>query len=106
MLLANFLLAVARILNFLISAYIFVVIVRAILSWVQVPSLYQLNVILYKLTEPLLRPIRKFVPPYKMGGLDLSPMILIILLIFINSFLVRSLTQYAVMLVRGTPWSL
>lgn len=106
MLLANFLLAVARILNFFVTAYIFVVVVRAVLSWIPVPSLYQLNVILYKLTEPLLKPIRKFVPPYKMGGLDISPMILIVLLMFINSFLVRSLTQYALSLVRGTPWNL
>lgn len=103
---ANFLLTVARILNFFVNAYVFVVIVRVILSWIHVPSLYQLNVVLYRLTEPLLKPIRKFVPPYKMGGLDLSPMILIVLLLFINSFLIKSLTQYALMLQRGAPWNL
>ena len=103
---ANFLLTVARILNILFTVYIWVVIIRAVLSWIPVPSLYQLNVILFKLTEPALRPLRKLVPPYKTGGLDLSPMILIVLLIFINSFLIRSLTQWAMVMVKGTPWDL
>lgn len=95
MLWANFVLAVARIVHFLFTIYIWIVIIRAVLSWIQVPSLYQLNVFLYKLTEPLLRPIRKYVPPYKTGGLDLSPMILIVALLFIDSFLIKSLTQIA-----------
>jgi YggT family protein len=51
--------------------------------------------ILYQLTEPVLRPIRKLVPPYKLGGLDLSPLILILLI-----QLVRSTIVYTV---YGTP---
>lgn len=95
MLASNFLLAIARILNFLVSAYTIVIVFRVILSWIQIPSLYQVAVIVYKLTEPLLKPIRRYVPPQKMGGLDISPMILLIILMFINSFVVRSLIQYA-----------
>jgi len=106
MLWANFLLAVARIIHFFFTIYIWIVIFRAVLSWVQVPSLYQLNVILYKLTEPLLRPIRKYVPPHKTGGLDLSPMILIIALLFIDSFLIKSLNLYARSLLAASPWNL
>ena len=81
-LLANFLLATARIIHIVLSTYIWIVIIRAVLSWVHVPSLYSVSVILYNLTEPVLRPIRRFVPPYKMGGIDLSPMIVILLLLF------------------------
>ena len=95
MLTANFILAVARILNFVVSAYTIVIVFRVILSWIQIPSLYPVAVIVYKLTEPLLKPIRKYVPPHKMGGLDVSPMILLIALMFINTFVIRSLTQYA-----------
>jgi len=95
MLLTNFVLAIARVLNFIVSAYTIVIVVRVILSWIQIPSLYPVAVIVYKLTEPLLRPIRKYVPPHKMGGLDLSPMILLIILMFINSFVIRSLIQVA-----------
>jgi YggT family protein len=103
MLLANFLLAIARVLNFIVSAYTIVIVFRVILSWVQIPSLYPVAVIVYKLTEPLLRPIRKYVPPHKMGGLDVSPMILLIILMFINSFVIRSMTQYAMQLLRPGP---
>lgn len=106
MLWPNFLLAIARIIHFTFTVYIWIVIIRAVLSWIQVPSLYQLNVILFKLTEPLLKPIRKYIPPYKTGGLDVSPMILIIALLFIDSFLIKSLTQYALGLVQGSPWNL
>jgi YggT family protein len=100
MLQANFLFAIVRILDFVFSVYTIVIFARIILSWIQIPSLYQVAVFVYKLTEPLLKPIRKYVPPYKMGGLDLSPMILLIILMFIKSFVIRSLMQYAVQLPR------
>ncbi len=100
MLQANFFYALARILNFVVSAYTIVIVFRVILSWIQIPSLYPVAVIAYKLTEPLLKPIRKYVPPHKMGGLDVSPMILLIILMFINSFVIRTLIQYATRLPR------
>jgi YggT family protein len=106
MLWPNFLLAIARIIHLSVTLYMWIVIIRAVLSWIQMPALYQLNVILYKLTEPLLKPIRKYVPPYKTGGLDVSPMILIIALLFVDSFLIKSLTQYALSLRQASPWNL
>ena len=96
MLASNFILAIARVLNFVVSAYTIVIFFRVILSWIQIPSLYPVAVIVYKLTEPLLKPIRKYVPPHKMGGLDISPMILLVILMFINTFVIRSLLQYAI----------
>jgi YggT family protein len=100
MLQANFLKAVIEIFNFVVSAYTIVIVFRVIFSWIQIPSLYKVAVLAYKLTEPLLKPIRKYVPPYKMGGLDLSPMILLVILMFIRSFVIRSLAQYAMQLPR------
>lgn len=99
-LLANFLIAIARIIHLVLWIYVWVVIIRAVLSWVQVPSLYSLQNILYQLTEPVLRPVRRFVPPYRMGGIDVSPMIVILVILFVDSFLVRSLTLYAQQLLR------
>ena len=87
--------------HIVLSIYIWIVIIRAVLSWIQAPSLYSVSVILYNLTEPVLRPIRRFVPPYKMGGIDISPMIVILLLLFLDSFLVRSITLYAQQMLRG-----
>lgn len=77
----------------IIQIYIYILIASAILSW-----LIAFNVVnmrnqfvamiaeaLWRLTEPALRPIRRFLP--NLGGLDLSPVVLILLLIFIQNLL-------------------
>jgi len=76
-----------------IQIYIYILIASAVLSW-----LIAFNVVnmrnqfvatiaeaLWRLTEPALRPIRNFLPNF--GGLDLSPVVLILLLIFIQNLL-------------------
>jgi YggT family protein len=92
---ANFLQAAANTLHVILRIYMFIILFRVILSWVRVPSLYQVTVILYRLTEPVLKPVRKYVPPYKMGGLDISPLIVFLIIVFIDNFLVSSLSLYA-----------
>jgi YggT family protein len=76
-----------------IQLYIYILIASAILSW-----LIAFNVVnmrnqvvamiaeaLWRLTEPALRPIRRFLP--NLGGLDISPVVLILLLIFVQNLL-------------------
>jgi YggT family protein len=104
-LLGNFLAAAARILHLVLMLYLWVIIIRVVLSWVNVPSLYAVALIFYRLTEPVLRPLRRFVPPRKLGGADVSPIIVCLLIVFIDSFLVNSLALYARQLVRGTEFS-
>lgn len=104
--LANFLLAISKILHILLMIYMWILILRAVFSWIPAPSLRPLAIILYNLTEPLLKPIRRYVPPYKMGGLDISPMILIILIVFIDTFLIKSLDLYAQHILRQNTWIL
>lgn len=99
--LANLLNGIATILQYVLRLYIWVIFIRVILSWIQVPSLYQLRVIFYQLTEPVLRPIRRFVPPYRFGGLDISPIIAVILILFIDAVFIRSLSLYAQQILRG-----
>ena len=77
-LLANFLQAVARILHLLLMVSVWIFIIRVILSWIPLPSASPLTGLLYGLTEPVLRRIRRFLPPYKTAGFDLSPMIAVI----------------------------
>lgn len=84
---ANFLSALARIIHILLMIYVWIVIFRSVLSWVNVPSLYQIKVILYYLTEPVMRPLRRIIPPYKLGGIDISPILAILLILFVDSFL-------------------
>jgi YggT family protein len=67
-------LLIARLVDF----YSLVVLVRVILSWVSLDRRNPLGTIVVGLTEPVLAPIRKAIPP--MGGLDLSPMVLLIAL--------------------------
>ena len=99
-LLANFMGALARIIHILLMIYVWVVIIRAVLSWVNVPSLYQVHVVLYYLTEPVMRPLRRIVPPTKLGGIDISPILVILIILFVDSFLVKSLSLYARQLLR------
>ncbi len=91
--LGNFLIAVAKLINFILSAYIWVVIGRAVISWVNADPYNPIVRFLVQVTEPVLSRIRRYLPP--MGGLDLSPMILILAIIFLQSFLVPTLEQVA-----------
>ncbi len=93
--LGNFLVALAKILHLVLMLYLWIVIVRAILSWISVPSLYPVILILYRLTEPVLRPFRRLAPPRRLGGLDISPIIVALIIVFVDSFLVGSLSLYA-----------
>ncbi len=95
---ANFLIGIGKVAHYILQLYIFILFFRVILSWIQVPSLNQIHHILYLLTEPVLRPIRKYVPPYKFGGLDISPILVFMLIMFVDSFLIRSILDYAISL--------
>ena len=67
-----------RLIVTLIDVYSFVILIAVILSWVPVNRRHPLIAILHGVTEPVLAPIRRVLPP--MGALDLSPMVLLILL--------------------------
>ena len=89
----NFIKAIADLLNFVLSAYIWIVIARAVISWVNADPYNPVVRFLHQVTDPVLNRIRRFVPV--MGGFDLSPMVLIFAIIFLQSFLVPTLRQLA-----------
>jgi YggT family protein len=94
---ANFLVAVAKILNIALTLYMFIVIARAVISWVN-PDPYNAIVrFLYATTEPVLYSIRRRLP-ISFGGFDFSPIIVILAIYFVQQFLVNSLIQIAVQL--------
>ena len=97
---ANFLGAVAGVLRFVLRMYMLIVIFRVILSWVSIPSLRTVAIILHNLTEPVLRPFRRLLPPRALGGIDISPVIVILLIYFVDSAIVRSLSIYAEQLLK------
>jgi YggT family protein len=104
-LLGNTLAALARVVHIVLTISLWLVILRAVLSWVYIPSLHQVARILYRLTEPVLRPVRRLVPPARLGGLDISPLIIGLIIVFLDRFLVGSLTFYAHRLLRGVEVS-
>ena len=89
----NFIKAIADLLNFVLSAYIWIVIARAVISWVNADPYNPVVRFLHQVTDPVLNRIRRFLPA--MGGFDLSPMVLIFAIIFLQSFLVPTLRQLA-----------
>lgn len=90
---SNFIKAIADLLNFVLGAYVWIVIARAVISWVNADPYNPVVRFLHQVTDPLLSRIRRVVPI--MGGLDLSPMILILAIVFLQNFLVPTLRQIA-----------
>lgn len=86
----NLIAAVATILDYLLTIVNWLIIIRALLSWVN-PDPYNVIVqFLYKVTEPILAPFRRFLPAY-MSGIDLSPIFALLVIWFLKLFLVRTL---------------
>jgi YggT family protein len=95
---ANFFLAIAKILDIGLTLYMWIIIGRAIISWVN-PDPYNAIVrFLYAVTEPVLYPVRRRLP-FSLGGIDFSPLVVILAIIFLNSFLINSLRQLAMRMV-------
>lgn len=95
-LLSNFILAVAKLINFILSAYVWIVIARAVISWVNADPYNPIVRFLVQVTDPILDRIRRYLPA--MGAIDISPMVLILAIIFLQSFLVPTLEQIALSL--------
>lgn len=92
--LGNFLTALAKIVDFALSAYMWIIIGRAIISWVNPDPYNPIVQFLISITEPVLSRIRRTLPMFA-GGIDFSPMILILAIIFLQNFLVPTLYQMA-----------
>jgi YggT family protein len=90
---SNFLLAIARVLDIVLWLFMLIVIARALISWVSPDPYNPIVRFLYNATEPLLYRLRRYLPP--LGAIDLSPLVLILVLIFLQVFFVQSLQQLA-----------
>ena len=91
---ANLLIAVAQVLDYVLWAYMWIMIGRIIISWVNADYDNPIVRFLYSATEPVLDPVRRRLPLFA-GGFDLSPIVVWIAIIFLQRFLVRSLYELA-----------
>jgi YggT family protein len=86
----NFLAALASVLNMLLSIYMWILIIRALISWVNPDPYNPIVRFLHAVTDPLLYRVRRFLP-LSFGGIDFSPIVVIVAIIFLQAFLVQSL---------------
>jgi YggT family protein len=86
--------ALARLLEIALEAYFWIIIARAVISWVSPDPYNPIVRFLYRVTEPVLRPIRHRLPA--MMGLDISPMIVLIAIQLAEWIVVSSLREFAV----------
>jgi YggT family protein len=91
--LSNFFVAVAAVLNLVLTLYLWMIIGRALLSWVNPDPRNPIVRFLHNATEPVLFPVRRALP--YMGGIDLSPLLVIAGIYFLQIFLVGSLHDLA-----------
>ncbi|MCY4379255.1 MAG: YggT family protein [Candidatus Dadabacteria bacterium] len=90
----NFLRAIAEVVDILLSVYIWLIVGRAILSWVNPDPYNPIVKFLYSATEPVLGFARRYIPPIG-GSIDLSPIVVLLLIVFIKRAVVNSLFQAA-----------
>ncbi|MCX7913702.1 MAG: YggT family protein [Thermodesulfovibrionales bacterium] len=90
--LGNFLLAVANIADFILMVYKWIIIIAAVVSWVNPDPYNPIVRLLYRITEPVLRPVRRIIGA-RLGPIDISPLIVILIIIFLQEFVIKSLIE-------------
>ncbi len=93
----NVLQAIATLLDMILTLYMWIIIVRALISWVNPDPYNPIVQFLYKVTEPVLAPIRRLLPTGRIG-IDFSPLIVLFLIIFIKQAVIATLSQMALRL--------
>ena len=95
--LGNLVYAIATILDYILTIVNWLIIVRALISWVSPDPYNPIVRLLYNTTEPLLAPFRRLVPTYAIG-LDISPIFALIFIWFLKLFVVRTMFGIAIKL--------
>ena len=92
--LGNFLTAIAKVLDVILVLFMWIVIARAILSWVSPDPYNPIVRFIHNITEPVLYQIRKKLP-LNFGGIDFSPILVLLAIFFLQQFVVQSLHELA-----------
>lgn len=96
----NLIIAIANVLDIILDIYKWIIIIAALISWVNPDPYNPIVRFLYSVTEPVLRPVRRLIG-YRLGPIDISPIIIILLIIFIQKFLISSLMELGYKLKGG-----
>ncbi len=87
--------AVLQVVLAILTVIQWLVIIAAVISWVNPDPRNPIVQFLYRTTEPILRPFRRILPPGRTGGIDLSPVLVILLILFLKVFLANLFTRSA-----------
>ncbi|MGQ0793200.1 MAG: YggT family protein [Deltaproteobacteria bacterium] len=98
--LGNFVMAIALAMHFILYLYMWIIIIRALMSWVNPDPYNPIVNFLYRATEPVLQYVRGIIPP--LAGIDLSPIVVFVAIYFLDTFLVGSLQEIGLRLKSGT----
>ena len=80
-------------LGWLLGLYSWVIIAAALITWVSPDPSNPIVMFLRQVTEPVLAPVRRFLPPWKTGGLDFSPLIVILAIQFVERVILPGLLR-------------
>jgi YggT family protein len=98
--LGNLVLAVANILDIVLTIYMWIVIIAALISWISPDPYNPIVRFLYSVTEPVFSRIRRIIG-FGLGPIDISPLIVILAIIFTRRFLINSLIELGYKLKGG-----
>jgi YggT family protein len=88
----NFIVALAKIMDMGLTIYIWIIIGRAVISWVNPDPYNPIVTFLYRATEPVLAPVRRLIPIRGLGN-DIAPVIVILVIYFLQMFLIKTMIQ-------------
>ena len=97
--LSNLIAAVAQVLNMTLTVYMYIILARALVTWVNPDPYNPIVRFLFQITEPVLRQARRIMPRSAM--IDLSPMLVIIVIYFLQMFVIQTMLQYAIEIRHG-----
>ena len=98
---SNLLVGLAKILDMVLTILFWLILIRALISWVSPDPYNPIVQFLYKTTEPILYPIRRILPLDFRFGIDISPLIAFLAIVFLRTFLVRTLFDLSLKIKAG-----
>jgi len=91
---SNFIIALAKIIDVVLTVYMWIIVARALISWVNPDPYNKIVIFLHRVTEPVLRPIRRLIPRHSLP-IDFAPLIVLLAIMFLQYFLVQTMIQVA-----------
>lgn len=92
--LSNLIIALAQVIKIILTIYMWIIIFRAVISWVNPDPYNQIVIFLYRVTEPVLGPVRRMIPRHNLP-VDFSPIIVLLFIMFLQYFLVETIIELA-----------